>query len=85
MIRKEISIEDLVTNLPESISYLMEKNIKCITCGESIWGTLEQAAKEKGYVEKDIEIFLRDLNNMTMEESKNNIYSGQHKIKDREK
>jgi len=54
MIRKEISIEDLVTKLPESIIYIMEKNIKCITCGEPIWVTLEQTTREKGYVEKDI-------------------------------
>jgi hypothetical protein len=45
MIRKGIFIEDLVINLPESISYLKEKNINCIACGEPIWDTLEEAAK----------------------------------------
>jgi iron-sulfur cluster repair protein YtfE (RIC family) len=69
MIRKGIFIEDLVINLPESISYLKEKNINCIACGEPIWDTLEQAARKKGYGGKDIEIFLKELNDMKVEES----------------
>ena len=70
MIRKGIFIEDLVINLPESISHLKEKNINCIARVEAIWGTLEEAAKEKGYVDNDIEIFLKDLNKMEVDEAK---------------
>ncbi len=61
-ITSSIAIEDLVTELPSSVNYLMEKGIKCIACGEPIWGTLESAAKEKGFGEKDIEVFVADLN-----------------------
>ena len=60
-ITKDITIEDLVDNVPQSVKYLMNEGIKCIACGEPIWGTLEDAAKEKGYTEKDIERFVRDL------------------------
>ena len=60
-ITKDISIEDLVDNVPQAVKYLMNEGIKCIACGEPIWGTLEEAAKEKGYDDKDIEKFVKDL------------------------
>ena len=45
MIHKDMEIEELVNNYPFSVKYLMEKGIRCIACGEPIWGTLEEAAK----------------------------------------
>ena len=64
VIKKDTSIEDLVNALPASVKYLSEKGIKCISCGEPIWGTLEEAAAEKGFEKEDIEIFVRDLNKL---------------------
>lgn len=64
MITKEITIEDLVDSFPFSVRYLMEKKIRCIMCGEPRWGTLEDAAKEKGYDEGSIEEFIKDLNDL---------------------
>jgi methionine synthase II (cobalamin-independent) len=63
-ITKEIEIEDLVRELPQAVNYLMEKGIRCLRCGEPIWGTLESASKEKGFNEYDINIFVKDLNNL---------------------
>lgn len=63
-IDKNISIEELIEEKPASVKYLMEKGIKCIACGEPIWGTLEDAAKEKGYSESDILSFVSDLNQL---------------------
>jgi hybrid cluster-associated redox disulfide protein len=60
-ITKDTTIEDLVERVPQSVKYLMNNGIKCIACGEPIWGTLEDAAKEKGFNEKDIEKFIKDL------------------------
>lgn len=60
-ITKDISIEELVDNVPQAVKYLMHEGIKCIECGEPIWGTLEDAAKEKGYNDQDIERFVKDL------------------------
>jgi|GEM_PF-186345 len=60
-ITKDITIEDLVEGVPQSVKYLMNKGIKCIACGEPIWGTLEDAAKEKGFSDKDIEKFVEEL------------------------
>ncbi len=58
------SIEDLVESVPEAITYLSKKGIRCILCGEPIWGTLEEAAKEKGFGENDIRQFIKDLNEL---------------------
>lgn len=61
-ITKQIEIEELVNLLPQSVSYLMEKGIRCLRCGEPIWGTLESASKEKGFTENNIETFVNELN-----------------------
>ncbi len=62
MIDQKISIEELVEILPASVTYLSKKGIKCIACGEPIWGTLEEAAREKGFGEDEIIEFVRELN-----------------------
>lgn len=60
-ITKDITIEDLVEGVPQSVKYLMNKGIKCIACGEPIWGTLEDAAREKGFTDDDIKRFVNEL------------------------
>ena len=62
VISKNISIEELIAKHPFSVKYLMYKGIKCIVCGEPIWGTFEEAAKEKGFTDQDIENFINELN-----------------------
>ena len=61
MIGKDVLIEDLVNSVPGAVTYLMDQGIRCIACGEPIWGTLESAAHEKGYSEEEIDRFVRDL------------------------
>jgi len=73
MIDKTIAIEDLVETVSGSVRYLMEQGIKCIACGEPIWGTLEEAAKEKGFNDEDIRKFVSALNNLNNGETKNEI------------
>ena len=60
-IHKDILIEDLVSAFPEAVRYLRTHNIKCLQCGEPIWGTLAEAAKEKGFSDEDVERFVSDL------------------------
>ncbi|MDD4087638.1 MAG: hypothetical protein RBR84_06060 [Bacteroidales bacterium] len=73
MIHKDIEIEALVTNYPFSVKYLMEKGIRCIACGEPIWGTLEEAAKEKGFDDAAIQGFVEEMNKLAeiSDETKN--------------
>ncbi len=61
IITKEISIEELIEEVPASVGYLMKEGIRCIVCGEPIWGSLEEAAEEKGFNEKDIDRFVKEL------------------------
>ncbi len=65
MINKDIEIEDLVKQIPESVVYLMEQGIRCLRCGEPIWGSLENAAKEKGFNDEEITKFVMELNNLS--------------------
>ena len=67
MIHKDIEIEELVTNYPFSVKYLMEQAIRCIACGEPIWGTLEEAAKEKGFDDTAIQGFVEEMNKLAAE------------------
>ena len=60
-ITKDISIEELIETVPASVEYLMKEGIRCIVCGEPIWGSLEEAAEEKGFKAEDIERFVNDL------------------------
>ena len=68
MIDKNILIEDLVTRLPRAVGYLMKKNIKCVACGEPIWGTLEDAARQKGFSDEEIDVFVRELNALAVQD-----------------
>ncbi|HPE56051.1 MAG TPA: hypothetical protein PK904_06620 [Bacteroidales bacterium] len=63
-ITKDIEIEDLVRNYPFSVKYLSEKGIKCIACGEPIWGTLEEAATEKGFNDFALQGFIDEMKSM---------------------
>lgn len=61
-ISKKTEIEDLVKLLPEAVSYLRIEGIRCLRCGEPIWGSLDAAAKEKGFNDKDVDKFVKELN-----------------------
>lgn len=62
LVTAETSIEDLVETIPESVGYLREQGIRCIRCGEPIWGSLAEAAREKGFGQADIDRFVREIN-----------------------
>lgn len=66
-ITKDIQIEELVDKFPFAVRYLMEKKIRCIMCGEPIWGTLEDAAKEKNFKDDEIQMFCDELNKLAIE------------------
>ncbi len=61
MITKNITIEDLIEDYPKSVKYLADKGIRCIKCGEPIWGTLEEACLEKEFTQKAIQLAVKEL------------------------
>jgi len=66
---KNVTIEELVIQFPESVKFLMDKGIKCIACGEPVWGTLEENAKEKGMDDQTIEQVVEELNENIIKQS----------------
>lgn len=64
MITKETTIEEIIEKIPDSVRFLSEKGIRCIVCGEPVWGTIYGAAKEKGFNENEIELIIKQLNEM---------------------
>ena len=67
ILSKHILIEDLVEKFPFSVNYLSKKGIRCIRCGEPIWGTLEEASKEKDFNDAQIDNFVKDLNKLNVD------------------
>jgi len=63
-ITKDITIEELTEEYAFSVNYLSKKGIRCIVCGEPIWGSLEEACEEKGFSPEDIEKVVEELNEM---------------------
>lgn len=63
-VTRDVQIEDLVTQIPESVSFLKKKGIVCIICGEPIWGTLHEAASLKGYSDGEIDTLVAELNKL---------------------
>ncbi|GAB4311083.1 MAG: hypothetical protein Kow00127_00890 [Bacteroidales bacterium] len=61
-ITKAIEIEELVRKYPTTVRFLSERGVKCIACGEPVWGTLEEAAREKGFSDDQIESLVSELN-----------------------
>lgn len=60
-IEKDTTIEDLVREYPKTVRFLMERGVRCLACGEPIWGTIESAARDKGFSPQQIELLLDDL------------------------
>lgn len=63
-ITKDILIETLVDQYPFSVRYLMEKGIRCIMCGEPIWGTLEEACTEKNISAENIDNIVAEMKSL---------------------
>lgn len=61
-ITKDIQIEDLVDKIPKSIPFLREKGIVCVVCGEPVWGSLNDLAKQKGFSDETIDQIVTELN-----------------------
>lgn len=60
MITKDIYIEDLVTQYPQAVTFLMQQGIVCVQCGEPVWGSLAEAAERKGIT--NIKEIVKELN-----------------------
>jgi hypothetical protein len=69
-IAKTITIEELLEIYPDSLKFLADKGIRCVICGEPIWGTLEEAAREKGFTDQGIDGLIEEINSLFLASSK---------------
>lgn len=74
-ITKDITIEELTESYSFSVDYLSKNGIRCIVCGEPIWGTLEEAAEEKGFNASDIERFVSELKQLAEQPENDSPYA----------
>jgi methionine synthase II (cobalamin-independent) len=58
------SVEELVERYPQLVSFLMDRGIVCVKCGEPFWGTLEELVSSKG---KDVGDILKQINSFLKE------------------
>lgn len=65
MITKDITIEELVDKIPESVQLLSKRGIICILCGEPVWGTLDELAKSKQFTNEQINEIVLEINKLT--------------------
>lgn len=63
-VSKDTSIEDLVEKVPQSVTFLREKGIVCVVCGEPVWGNLYDVAKHKGFSDEIIDDIVIELNQL---------------------
>ena len=48
LITLDIQIEELVFKFPEAVGFLTKRGVRCIRCGEPVWGTLGEFLQSEG-------------------------------------
>jgi hypothetical protein len=61
-VSSDIAIEDLIETYPDAVSYLIQKGLPCVVCGEPFWGTLKELAEQNGWDEKKLAEFIEEFN-----------------------
>ncbi|MGD9344946.1 MAG: DUF1858 domain-containing protein [Candidatus Aminicenantes bacterium] len=59
-VRLDTQVEDLAFKYPKSVGFLTRHGIRCIRCGEPVWGTLGELLEEAGI--EDPETLVAELN-----------------------
>jgi hypothetical protein len=49
----DTDVESLAQDHPEAVGFLTKQGIRCIRCGEPVWGTLGVLLKEEGVDDPD--------------------------------
>jgi hypothetical protein len=56
----DTEVEDIAQNYPEAVGFLTKRGVRCIRCGEPVWGTLGKLFEEDGVV--DPQAMVNELN-----------------------
>ncbi len=60
-ITEDMLVADLVAAYPFSVAFLASRNLHCIICGEPVWGTVEELARDKHFTREQIAEMISDL------------------------
>ena len=68
MITRDMFVEDMLLDYPQSNQFFLDKGLRCLKCGEAYWGSVEQFLEESS-VEK-IDEMIEELNTMLKEKGR---------------
>ena len=63
-ITENSNVEELVDKFPGIVGYLGDLGLRCIVCGEPVWGTLGELARDKGFTQEQTDAVIKELNVM---------------------
>jgi len=66
LISEEIQVEDLIGNYPDALKILLEFNLRCIICGEPVWGNLGELIRDHKLSAQDTEKLLSRLRTLSV-------------------
>jgi len=69
LIRRDMTIGEVVQNYPSLAEVLMESGVHCVGCGASYYETLEQGLAGHGKSDKEIDSIIKKLNQSIPKES----------------
>lgn len=56
----DMQVEELVEAFPEAVRFLTRRGLRCIRCGEPVWGTLKEFLLSEGV--EDPQELIEELN-----------------------
>ncbi len=59
MIKADDIVEDLIEKYPELDAFLIRRGIRCVVCGEPVWGTIGELIESKNM---DVDEVLAEVN-----------------------
>jgi len=62
MITADAKIDELVEQFPDTVRFLIARNLPCVVCGEPFWGSLADLCRQKGWTDEQIEALVTEFN-----------------------
>lgn len=48
-------IDELISEHPDLVKYLIQQGLPCVVCGEPFWGTLRELATGRGWEDRQVD------------------------------
>jgi len=64
----DIQVEELAVSFPEAVGFLTKNGVRCIRCGEPVWGTLGELLEAEGI--ENPQVLVDELNTSPRQEKK---------------